>query len=181
MNVNPLVYWGFRLYSRVRSMRALSAVIVRERDACLAVTKSLSDEELSQRVRLAPMPGLGPDMLYWSVAMTLEHLALVQRGMRLVVARLATGRNVTMQIDYENDFTPHPEAGREQVAAFTASVENYLRKVEKLPKLRDTPRFEHFIFGDLDAQGWHALFGAHLLIHRRQLQVMAEELSKAPL
>jgi hypothetical protein len=63
---------------------------------------------------------------------------------------------------------PSKDSGVEQIEAFRSSVEDHLRVVSGLDRLRDSRRKRHSVFGEFDGHDWHCMFRFHLLIHYKQ-------------
>jgi hypothetical protein len=119
--------------------------------------------------------GVDEDMRDWSFFMILEHNTIVNRSVAGVVRSLALGEDLpaSARIDPKRDVMPSADPGAEQVEAFRDSVESHLATVARLPGLRRTSRLPHPVFGDLDAHGWHCMFGLHLEIHLKQAETVA--------
>lgn len=130
-------------------------------------------------VRVPPMLGVDEDMRDWSFFMILEHNVIINRNISTVVQRLARGEKhcAPQDFDPKRDVMPSANAGEEQIKAFQASVEIYLEKVARLPRLRSTPTSLHPIFGELNAHGWHCMFGLHLELHCRQAEAVISSIS----
>ncbi len=115
----------------------------------------------------------------WSFFIILEHNVIVKRSVGSIVRSLAPGEKPDGGgiRDPKKDVMPSTSPGPEQIEAFLLSVEHHLRTVESLPGLRGTQTLEHPVFGDLDAHGWHNMFGLHLEIHRKQAEAVVSHLS----
>jgi hypothetical protein len=150
----------------------------REMERTLAVADRLGAVPSAATVRVPPMAGIDPEMREWSVFMILEHNTIVNREITNIVRGLATGEDVHPEIDMKTDVLPSADAGMEQVEAFRTSVLDHLDTIPKLPSLRGTDRLRHPVFADLDAHGWHCMFAFHLLLHRRQAEMVAKLLQK---
>ena len=140
----------------------------------LLVCEAASDEAGRRPVRVPNMLGVDEDMRDWSLFMILEHNAIVNRRTTEIVERLAHGRarESAEVVDPKRDVMPSANPGSEQTAAFRESVERHLKTVAGLSNLRGTITTLHPIFGQLDAHGWHCMFGFHLDIHLRQARVV---------
>lgn len=86
----------------------------------------------------------------------------------------------TRDFDPKRDVMPSADPGEEQIQAFRSSVETHLENVSRLPRLRPTPTSRHPIFGQLNAHGWHGMFGLHLDIHRKQAEAVIRAINQEP-
>lgn len=139
-------------------------------DRYLSLAGSIDLEAGRRVVRVPPMLGVDEDMREWSFLMILEHNVIVNKRITTTIQRLVHGGKPTENKDFDpkRDVMPSANPGDEQIAAFRASVVSHLDCVSRLPRLRPTPTSRHPIFGELNAHGWHCMFGLHLDIHWRQ-------------
>jgi hypothetical protein len=101
--------------------------------------------------------------------MTLDHLRIIHHGISRTMTALAKGvvppgKASTAAVK------PSPEASAAVVVEYEKSCDNLLATVAAIPNLKTMVRFTHPWFGPLDASGWHAMAGAHLAIHRKQIE-----------
>ncbi|MCG8617559.1 MAG: hypothetical protein MI802_15175 [Desulfobacterales bacterium] len=142
----------------------------------LALAKDLDETAGRRPVTVPSMPGVDPDMRNWSYYMLLEHNAIVNRCITAVTCQLARDEPLSGMalIDPKTDVMPSPDAGPEQVAAFERSVEDHIREVARLDRLRGSRKTMHPVFGAFDAHHWHCMFGFHLKVHYKQAVLVAE-------
>jgi hypothetical protein len=116
------------------------------------------------------MIGIDEDMRNWSFFMILEHNTIVNRSISSVVQSLARGEEPTGlgAIDPKKDVMPSRNPGAEQIQAFCTSIEDHLRIISDLRRLRGSITKQHPIFGEFDAHSWHCMFAFHLQIHSKQ-------------
>ena len=148
----------------------------------LSLARSIDPAAGSLPVRVLPMLGVDEDMRDWSFFMILEHNVIVNRSISAVVQSLARGEKPsgTRDFDPKRDVMPSANPGEEQIQAFRASVETHLENLAHLPRLRSTLTSRHPIFGELNAHGWHCMFGLHLDIHRKQAQAVIRTINQGP-
>lgn len=141
----------------------------------LSLVKAVGSEAGRRPVRVPPMLGVDEDMRDWSLFMILEHNAIVNRSITATVENLVRGDKPSgaSVVDPKRDVMPSADPGEEQIQAFQSSVETHLKVVSRLPRLRSTPTSRHPIFGQLNAHGWHCMFGLHLDIHRNQAKAVS--------
>ena len=157
----------FLLTSKERACDRIRSILIVYKNLILR----LDGDEGRRCYRVPAMRGVDEDMREWSIYMILEHNVIVNRTMTAIVVSLARNeepRNVPVR-DSKKDVMPSVDPGPEQVEAFVASVEDHLRVVKKLKKLRGTLRKQHPIFGLLDAHGWHCMCCLHLEVHAPQV------------
>jgi hypothetical protein len=148
--------------------------------ACGQIRKALNDylalaEEVDAESGVRPicvpkMMGVDEDMRNWSFFMLLEHHVIVNRVITKTMESLARGEEPVIPgvRDSKKDVMPSGGAGPEQVAVFRDTVEEHLRVVSGLGRMRGTRTKRHPIFGEFDAHRWHCMFGFHLRIHGKQ-------------
>ena len=148
----------------------------------LALARTIESDAGRRSVRVPPMLGVDEDMRNWSLFMILEHNIIVNRSISAVVQSLARGEKPsgTRDFDPKRDVMPSADPGEEQIQAFRASVETHLENVSRLPRLRSTPTSHHPIFGQLNAHGWHCMFGLHLDLHRKQAEAVIRAINQGP-
>ncbi|MBM3981916.1 MAG: DinB family protein [Planctomycetes bacterium] len=160
---------GFRVLNLVVSRRRASAWFRAEADRMLGLVRALDPERAARRVLVPRLAGLEDSSRYWSAYMVLEHLVLVDTGVRDVIGALVAGAAPGAVVNTA-DFKPAPTAGASAVARFEAVAREYLARVDAVPDLRTKVRFPHPWFGPLSAIGWHRLAAMHHRIHRKQLE-----------
>ena len=148
----------------------------------LSLARSIDPAAGSLPVRVPPMLGVDEDMRDWSFFMILEHNIIVNRSISAVVQSLARGEKPsgTRDFDPKRDVMPSADPGEEQIQAFRASVDTHFENISRLPRLRSTPTSRHPIFGQLNAHGWHCMFGLHLDIHRKQAEAVIRAINQEP-
>jgi hypothetical protein len=159
--------------------QGISNTIRRQLAGYEEVAAALGPEFVSARARVPPMLGVDEDMRDWSLAMILEHNAMVNRSITAVTESLARDEEPTGPVANANpktDFDPSPEPGIEQLEAFRETVEAHLKTVAALPNLRGTRTKQHPVFGAIDAHGWHGTFSVHLQIHLAQARALRQKL-----
>ena len=138
----------------------------------LSLAQSIDPDAGRRPIRVPPMLGVDEDMRDWSFFMILEHNVIVNKTITAVVESLVRGEKPMESRDFDpkRDVMPSANPGEEQIQAFRVSVETHLDKVSRLPRLRPSLTSLHPVFGELNAHGWHCMFGLHLGIHRKQAQ-----------
>lgn len=110
--------------------------------------------------------------------MVLQHLVIVNRGIRELSVALADGQTITRQVRIA-EVKPDAAAGTEQQALLQGAVDDYLGLIDRLGNQRSTGRHAHPWFGELDLRGWQALSALHATAHRRQMQRIVRLLHQA--
>lgn len=146
----------------------------------LWLARSIDSEAGRRPVRVPPLMGVDEDMRDWSFFMILEHNVIVNNIFTMVVESLAHGKTpeVSSDFDPKRDVMPSASPGEEQIQAFRRSVEAHLEKVSRLSRLRQGPTSLHPVFGNLNAHGWHCMFGLHLDIHCKQAEAVIQQIKQ---
>ena len=176
--IRTAVRTRFRLTSRSQA----SDQIRRSLTQYLSLAQAVAPEAGRRPVRVPPMLGVDEDMRDWSLFMILEHNVIVNCSITAIVESLAKGEKPAAigVDDPKRDVMPSQDPGEEQIQAFQSSVETHLEVVSRLPRLRSTPTGRHPVFGQLNAHGWHCMFGLHLDIHRSQAKAVCNTINHGP-
>jgi len=161
------VIFGWRLRTGTRA--AFNEVFRRERRNVLELAGGLDENSGAKRVLIKRIRGVEDSSRYWSVFMTLDHLQIVQSQVAMVICQLLKGvipqgKASTAKVK------PRPGATIASVKEFDASCDQLLAAVAEPSNLQTEATYEHPWFGELNAEGWHALAALHLGIHRRQIE-----------
>lgn len=101
--------------------------------------------------------------------MTLDHLRITNHAMAHVISELGNGSQPRWEVSTAA-VKPSENATASVVDEFEASGEALLAAVAATPDLKTRLRHVHPWFGAMNAFARHALAGAHMEIHRRQLE-----------
>jgi hypothetical protein len=134
------------------------------------LTQGISEDMGRLCIEVPPMRGVDEDMRRWSFFMVLEHNTIVNKLITATVCQLAKGESLhgAAKIDIKSDVMPSPSAGNEQLRAFQESVQEHIKAVNSLGRLRGTKTTTHPIFGDFDSHKWNCMFSFHLSLHYSQ-------------
>ncbi len=158
----------FALRRTTGNRDSFTATFRDERTAIEKRYRSCDTESAARRVLIRRLPGLEDSSRYWSVWMTLDHLRIVHQSIATVIGSLVKGV-VPALASSTARVKPSPAANASVVAEYEKSCDALLATVAAAPDLKTRMRFAHPWFGPLDASGWHALAGAHIRIHRAQI------------
>ncbi|MEP7214306.1 MAG: DinB family protein [Acidobacteriota bacterium] len=140
----------------------------------------------------------------WSIALIVEHLALVEDAMSRICAKLLSkaeaggkasdggieispefyskGEEIT-QIKLEAPERVHPAGGKSISESLAMMDESRERFEQMRPAFEEYDcrehKFPHPFFGDLSAAEWLVLTGGHKVRHLRQIQKLVEK-SESP-
>ncbi len=159
------------------SKDALTRWLRRETETALALAASLPEALASEPVLLPRVTGLEDSSRCWSANMVLQHLVIVDTGIRQLAEALSGNTSFGREVRIA-EVKPELGAGAEQHALLRAAVDDYGRLIATLGDLRTSLRHAHPWFGELDLRGWHALAAMHTTAHRRQLQRIVAEQAK---
>ncbi len=166
LHIARLLFWFQR---QTGSRRTFDARFQTERERIRKLVRACDAESGACRVLIRRPPGLEDSSRWWSVWMTLDHLRIVNHGIVRVIGALTKGVTPPGAASTAA-VKPHPDASAAVVATYEESCDALLAVVTVAPDLHTTARYAHPWFGPLDAAGWHALAGAHMGIHRVQLE-----------
>lgn len=143
----------------------------------LAMIDGLTNEQLFRKVLVPSIPGLEDSSRYWSIAMTLEHLAIVGHGISMIIEDLTQGRKPAVEIDIAR-LKPlglqTPEQALETYKAFC--FERIAKLDDNLGNINSEITKKHPWFGEMDAQQWMWLLASHHMIHYQQIKEIKKQL-----
>lgn len=163
-----LIFGWFR---RSRPRAGVAAMFEEEREKILRLVSNCEAGQGTRRILIKRLPGLEDSSRDWSVYMTLEHLRIVNEGVREAIRSLAGGQ-VPGRVASTASVKPSPEADARAIRAFEEGCDRFRDVVAAIPDLRTAARYRHPWFGPLDAAGWHAIAAFHLRLHRKQVEAI---------
>lgn len=170
---------GFRVLRTTLSRRRSQDWLCYETNRVLAVARDLPVEQLTRQVLIPRIAGLEDSSRNWSVAMVLQHLAIVDAGIGEILGALsedkAFGRETRVA-----DVKPASAAGQEQLARLEQALAAYLKQVAAIKDLHTVRRHAHPWVGPMNGHGWHTFAALHTMVHRRQLETIVRRLKKHP-
>lgn len=145
----------------------------------LKTFEGLTPEQMETRVLVPSQKGLEDSSRYWSVAMVLEHVALVGNYMKAIVLELSNGRVPPHRVDTAL-VKPTGKAGAaESAKAFRAFSETVVKDIQKGVGDRESrSTLRHPWFGPFTAKQWHWLLVGHMLVHYKQLKEIVSRSQK---
>ncbi len=166
-----IFFAGLRATNYSRSVE----MIVNERDKILAVLNPYQESELSKQVLIKRLRGMEDSSRFWSAYMTVEHLTIVNAGVAKTIDLLLRGERPDREASTAA-VKPVAGVGPEVLARFTNSVEALLSHTPEGEDLKSEVRYSHPWFGPLEARGWLFMAGFHMRLHRRQLELILDQL-----
>ncbi|HMO20532.1 MAG TPA: DinB family protein [Candidatus Melainabacteria bacterium] len=148
-----------------------------ETDKILALVNGIDAEKLTTRALIPRLRGLEDNSRYWSVAMVLEHLAIVGGGIKEAVIDLTRGGTDKKPVTIK-DVKPDSKTPPEQcIQSFKAMSESFLLQIDP-GALDNHPEatYPHPWFGPMTARQWYILAGRHQAIHRHQIEQILSRL-----
>lgn len=140
-----------------------------EASTMLRLARNLRPEAANTPVLIPRILGIEDSSRYWSVLMTLDHLAIVNSAIIDIIEHLAAERMYIRRVSTAA-VKPSPDQNLETINRFVKTTQNYVERVARFQNLASAARHPHPWFGSLDALGWHWLAALHQTIHRRQIQ-----------
>ncbi len=159
----------FGLRRRFGNRESFNAKFKTERAAIRALTDSCDPAQRGERVLIARRRGMEDSSRNWSVWMTLDHLRITNDAFAIIITELSHGR-VPQGTASTAAVKPSESAAASVDSEYEKSCDAVLSAVATAQNMNTSVRFAHPWFGPLDASGWHALTGAHMGIHRGQIE-----------
>ncbi len=158
--------------------RRFTALFERERQAIARLYRERDEDTLNRRVLIPRLRGLEDSSRYWSVAMALDHLRIVNEQITRVIDELTQGRVPAGEASTAA-VKPSENPGADVIPAYESSCDGLIAMATGKSELRTKARYAHPWFGPLDAAGWHAMAAVHMGIHRAQIARILEAATKA--
>ena len=141
-----------------------------------ALINPLSSESLEQRVLIKRLPGLEDSSRYWSVAMTLEHLRIVNDEVGKVILHLVEHGEAPRVVGTA-DIKPQSTARSSEREKFQESASSFIARIHGLKSLQSAGKWPHPWFGKLSAVDWNFFVGFHMKLHRKQIEAVIQGLT----
>lgn len=172
-----------RLLSRWRrwngSRESFNANFMRERELIRKLYSNCNSQVAARRVLIKRLRGLEDSSRYWSVWMTLDHLRMVNGSIAKIIDKL--GQNIVPPGAASTAAVkPNTNANAPVAVEYELSSDAVLAAAAAVSNLKTSARFRHPWFGPLDALGWHGLAGAHMAIHRGQIERILRGIQSEP-
>lgn len=161
----PIASW------RLPPARAL-AHFKQEQARLLALVKTIATPE--KPVLIKRLAGLEDSSRYWSAAMVLEHLAIVNNGITQIIQTLLADKPPTVVVRTA-DVKPTGLPLAMAQDAFQTTAIAALRLQDVTNWQATSRRHQHPWLGALSARGWLSLMALHMSIHYRQLEAIAAQ------
>lgn len=136
----------------------------------LALVEKLSPQQMVERRLIPRLAGLEDSSRYWSVAMTLEHIVIVNESIRAAVISLCAGRKLEKKASTAD---VKPERGVQPetiISRFKQTSEIFLNSLANCKTENSKEKYEHPWFGPLSAEQWIVFVSPHLQIHKQQIK-----------
>lgn len=166
----------FALLCRMGNRDSFLENFQRERNEIRRLVNSCTVKRRGEQVLIPRPRGLEDSSRDWSVWMTLDHLRIVNDSIADIVTELSEGK-VRKAVLGTADVKPDPAVTEEVEAAYEASADTFLQRINPLGELNTTVRYSHPWFGPINAFRWLGLASMHMGIHRGQIAAIMRGLN----
>lgn len=143
----------------------------------LKEVEGLSDAEQSTKVLVPPQAGLEDSSRFWSIAMVLEHLVIVGKGISYAISELTSDRIPQGTADTATVKPGGALTASQSVAEFKKFAEiDYKNLVSGLKNKNSKLRFKHPWFGNITAKQWFWVLAIHHRLHLKQIREIKKRL-----
>ncbi len=175
----PIYEWAVAKYIllprlfKTRGKNEALAYFAKESEKIMSLSTKLTVTMLAQRRLIPRQRGLEDSSRYYSVAMTLQHLIIVNDSIRRVIKDLSSG-GTNLLPKGTADFKPDPNVDPEKILSlFNQMSQGFLQEaaaasIDAFPHAT----FPHPWFGPFNAHKWLVLAGSHQNIHRHQIEAI---------
>lgn len=169
--VAKLRFWLFR---RKNSVDSLRLQFEEEQNRILKLIEKFTPEDASKQVLVRRLRGMEDSSRNWSAYMTLNHLSIVNGGVTKSIRSMLQGESPASRVGTA-DVKPSPDSDVSSVETFRRVCSMYLKTVSGSSDLKTEARHDHPWFGPLDAFSWHAMCAFHMRLHRKQIELIAQQ------
>ena len=179
----PLIEWAIakfilipRRFKSVTPNLALEE-IDSEAHAIREMAAPLTTEQLRQR-RLIPRPrGLEDSSRYWSIAMTIQHVVIVNNLIRHVVLGLSQGKIDEKEASIAAVKPPADVDPATIITTFEQASKTFIEQLSTVELERfPNAKYAHPWFGPLNAREWLLFAAPHMRIHKGQIAEIIKRL-----
>jgi hypothetical protein len=149
-----------------------------ETEIILKLCESLSTDELCKRVLINRLPGIEDSSRNWSIAMTMEHLCIVNDRIAGVLVSLGAGVVPPGSVSTADVKPQGFLSAEEAVEKFRTSSESLISRAStEVQNRNSSATYKHPWFGQMNVRQWNSLTSLHQRLHRRQCQTIAESIN----
>jgi len=148
----------------------LRAEYPRSLDALISLAKTFPENERQIPVLIPRLRGLEDSSRYYSPAMVMEHIALVDRGIAESIVMLGQGKVPPYKVSTA-DVKPNPKIEWQSAMDMVQAASEQFRQ-SLAADFTSTAKLAHPWFGPLSAWQWAQFTVIHHKIHMRQLEEM---------
>ena len=133
-----------------------------ETNKILSLCKSLSPAELTKPVLIDRLRGIEDSSRFWSIAMTMEHLCIVNDRIADLIVSLGRGIPPPGVIGTADVKPQGTWSAEESIERFRDSSESLIARANTEVENRDArTTFRHPWFGEMNVRQWNALTSLH--------------------
>ena len=179
----PLIEWAVAKfiivpsYLRRTTPQQALARMREQAESILSIARSLSPENLSKRVLIPRLRGLEDSSRYYSVAMTVQHLVIVNKRTMQLIESLSQGK-VPNGTASTAAVKPTSDVDADLVLnEYDELLKTMLKTLEKLD-FNNLPeaKYAHPWFGPLTAREWLLFIPMHQGVHQAQIREITNRL-----
>jgi uncharacterized damage-inducible protein DinB len=164
-------FWQFRRRNTVGSLKAM---FEQEQSTIQKLLEAITPSDGAKQVLIRRLRGMEDSSRNWSVYMTLNHLSIVNGGVAKSIRTLLREETPSGRVGTA-DVKPEPDSDASSVDTFNRVCSTYLKTIKGGGDLKTRATHNHPWFGPLNAYSWHALVAFHMRLHRRQIELIAEQ------
>jgi hypothetical protein len=129
--------------------------------------KGLSEEELSQRVLIDHILGIEDDTRDWSVALVIEHLAIVSTGIIQVIKALSEEKSFDGPISIVAVKPENRTVTMNELKQIIKDFETFVPQNKNSKMTKAHPWFVEF-----NNKDWNTFLAIHTWVHKRQIKAI---------
>lgn len=135
--------------------------------------QGLDDEQLHRQVLIDHILGIEDDTRDWSVALVIEHLAIVSSGIIEVIKTLSEEKPFDGPIRIESVKPGNNPVTINELKQIIQAYETYIPKNKNSKMTKSHPWFIEF-----NNRDWNTFLAVHTWVHKRQIKAITRALEK---
>lgn len=140
--------------------------------------EGLTEDQLQKKILVPPQQGLEDSSRYWSIAMALEHLVIVGKGIFYAINELSAHRAPFGKADTAAVKPLGKMSAQDTQLLFERfCTTDYKKMIDTIQDRNSDLKFQHPWFGPMNAKQWFWLLPIHHNIHLKQIREIKKSLA----
>lgn len=135
------------------------------------MTKNLSEDQLHKRVLIDHILGIEDDTRDWSIALTIEHISIVNAGIIQVIKTLSQEQAFDAPISIVAVKPQNNTVSLDELKKIIKDYESFTPQTRKSKSTKAHPWFIEF-----NNKDWNTFLAIHTWVHKRQIKAILKNM-----